>query len=208
MTAIIADPALKRRLIEERRATGADKYDEVWEGVYVMSPLANNQHQHLAGRLFNLLFACIEEEGLGTVYPGANVSDRNTDWRQNFRCPDVLVFLDGNTAEDRDSHWFGGPNFAIEIASPGDRSYEKLAFYASVNTDEVLIVDRHPWQLVLFRRQDDAMVEVGRSTADDPQELASAVVPLTWKLAAGEKGPQIEVVHRDGRQRWTVKSVS
>lgn len=208
MTAIIADPALQHRLIQERKATGADKYDEVWEGVYLMSPMPNNQHQDFVNDLDVILTLAVKWAGLGRVQPGANVSDRDADWEDNFRCPDILVFLNGNTAEDRESHWFGGPDFAIEIASQGDRSYEKLAFYASVNTSEVLIVDRHPWQLVLFRRQDEAMVEVGRSTTDDAKELKSNVVPLTWKLAAGEKGPQIEVVHHDGQQRWTVKSVS
>jgi Uma2 family endonuclease len=140
------------------------------------------------------------------VHSGANVSDRRRNWKKNFRCPDVLVFLNDNLAEDRGSHWFGGPDLAIEIVSPRDRSYEKLDFYAKVNTREVLIVDRDPWELVLFRQKKDAMVEVGRSTLKNAAELASEVVPLRFKLTAVKKKPRIEIAHTDGKQRWTVKS--
>ena len=40
MVALIQDPQLEQELIAKRRETGADRYDEVWEGVYVMSPTA------------------------------------------------------------------------------------------------------------------------------------------------------------------------
>ena len=36
MSAVIADPDLERSLIR-RRARGEDRYDEVWEGVYVVN---------------------------------------------------------------------------------------------------------------------------------------------------------------------------
>jgi len=45
----------------------------------------------------------------------------------------------------------GGPDFAVEILNPGDRTPEKLPFYASVNVRELLVVDRDPWSLELFR---------------------------------------------------------
>ena len=45
MTALINDPKLEEKLIAKRQAAGADKFDEVWDGVYVMSPLANDEHQ-------------------------------------------------------------------------------------------------------------------------------------------------------------------
>ena len=60
------------------------------------------------------------------IFPGCNVSDRPKRWKKNYRCPDVAVFLPGNPAEDRETHWFGGPDFAVEILSPYDRSREKL----------------------------------------------------------------------------------
>jgi len=34
---------LKRLIIRQRRESGADRFDEVWDGVYVLAPLADNQ---------------------------------------------------------------------------------------------------------------------------------------------------------------------
>ena len=45
------DPIELSRLIRERRESGGDRYDEVWDGVYVMSPIADNEHQKLATKL-------------------------------------------------------------------------------------------------------------------------------------------------------------
>lgn len=47
MTLVVNDLSLVERLKTERRQTGADRFDEVWEGVYMMAPLANNEHQEL-----------------------------------------------------------------------------------------------------------------------------------------------------------------
>ncbi|MCA9180341.1 MAG: hypothetical protein KDA51_02790 [Planctomycetales bacterium] len=44
MPAMILDPQLQQELTAQRVLTGADRYDEVWEGVTMMSPLANKQH--------------------------------------------------------------------------------------------------------------------------------------------------------------------
>jgi hypothetical protein len=44
MSALILDPGLVEQMIEQRRAWGADKHDEMWDGVYVMTPLPNNEH--------------------------------------------------------------------------------------------------------------------------------------------------------------------
>ncbi len=205
MAALITDPQLAERLIAERKATGADKYDEVWDGVYNMSPLANNEHQKLATKLASILTQVVEEAGLGQVFAGANVSDRESYWEQNYRCPDVLVFLSDNHAQDRDTHWFGGPDLAIEVASVGDRSYEKLEFYAKVNTHEVIIIDRHPWAITLFRLVDGAMHEIFRATTKDDIVVESEVVSLKFHLQPNEQGqPQIDVEDRESGRRWLI----
>ena len=48
MSILVIDPALSERLLAERRKSGGDRYDEVWDGVYIMSPLANDEHQEIA----------------------------------------------------------------------------------------------------------------------------------------------------------------
>ena len=47
MTMLIKDPRLEENLIEARKRTDADRWDEVWDGVYVVSPLPNIEHQEI-----------------------------------------------------------------------------------------------------------------------------------------------------------------
>lgn len=204
MVALIQDPLLEQELIAKRRETGADRHDEVWEGVYVMSPLANDEHQDIATGLSWVFYPVIQGANLGQVRCGSNVSDRKDDWTKNYRCPDVAVFLKESAAELCGAFWYGGPDFAVEIVSPHDRSREKLDFYGKVNTRELLIVDRDPWSLELFRLADKKLVSAGISTIENGVALASDVVPLSLKLIAGTPRPSIEIRHNDGQQQWTV----
>jgi len=204
MVATILDQELEERLIEERRAAGADRYDEVWNGVYVMSPMANNEHQEFVGDWTTVFKITIQWTGHGLVYPGVNVSDREDDWKSNYRCPDVVVYLNETQAVNHGAFWYGGPDFAVEIVSPGDRTREKLDFYANVGTRELLIVDREPWALELYRLTDGQLRLVGKSTLESSEALASDVVPLTFRLQPGTGRPTIDVRHTDGRQQWTI----
>lgn len=190
MVAVINDPMMEEMLIRERREKGLDKFDEVWEGVYMTSPIANNEHQWLMLKLAQIVSEAIAPDAL--VYPGVNVSDRE-DWTHNYRVPDVAVFLKSNPAEDRETFMLGGPDLAIEILSPGDRAFEKLDFYASVKTREVMIIGRYPWQIDLFRLDGRGLKHVGNITPGDSVVLETRVVGLNWKLLSGEKRPGIEI---------------
>ncbi|MDA1049342.1 MAG: Uma2 family endonuclease [Planctomycetota bacterium] len=204
MVALITDPNLEDRLIAQRRADGTDKYDEVWEGMYVMAPMANNEHQDLVDDLCTILTLAVKWPGLGRVNPGVNVSDRKTQWQENYRCPDVAVFLNETQAKDCGTHWFGGPDLAIEIISPFDRSTEKVPFYAKVGVRELIFIQRDPWAIVLHRLTNDRLIEVGRSTSADSRMLASQVVPLNWQLQLIDGQSAIQVFHHDGEQNWTI----
>lgn len=204
MVAVINDPGLQKRLIAHRRRTGADRYDEVWEGVYMMSPLANDEHQEIGTGIATVLTVTTQWTGLGKVRQGVNVSDRKRGWKQNYRCPDVVVYLNDTNAVRYRSHWVGGPDFGVEIVSPFDRTREKLDFYAKVGTRELLILDRQPWALELYRLWDGVLAEVGRSTVERADPLVSEVVPLSWRLIPGDERPQIEIMHADGRQHWVI----
>jgi Uma2 family endonuclease len=205
MVALITDPVMQEQLIAQRQAAGSDRYDEVWEGVYVMAPLANDEHQDLVKELTTILTFAVDWAGLGKVRPGVNVSDQKEDWQHNYRCPDIVVFLTDTRAKNYGTHWHGGPDLAIEVVSPNDRSFEKLPFYAAVGTREVMLVERHPWAITLYRLRGGELIEAGRSTADSPVELKSEVVPLSWRLTGKDDDPEIEICHRDGRQRWSVR---
>jgi Uma2 family endonuclease len=204
MDVLVTDIDLKRQLLHKRRERGADRYDEVWNGVYVMSPEANDEHQYLATELSYILRHVLGPQGPANVRNGVNVSDREIGWRKNYRVPDVAVRFRDGIAQIRKTHWFGGPDFLIEIASRGDRSRKKLGFYAAIGVREVMIVDRQPWAIELYRLGDGALGLVGKSTLDEPKLLASEVVPLSFRLAQTEQEPRIEVIHRDGEPRWIV----
>lgn len=204
MTALVTDPDLVQTLIAQRQASGADRYDEVWDGVYVMAPLANNEHQEIVTALGAVIWTALNCDISTRVFAGTNISDRPISWRENYRCPDVAVFLPDNRAEDRKTHWLGGPDFAVEVVSEHDRSREKFDFYAKVSTRELMLVDRHPWALELYRLDGTKLLLLGKSTPTDSKVLVSHVVPLNWQLVAGEKRPQIAVVHSDGKQKWLI----
>ena len=193
-----------RRIIHRRRRLGLDRKDEVWNGRYIIMPDPDNVHQEFVAELVFILTLVVKRAGLGNVYPGGNISDREEKWTSNYRVPDVTVFLNDNPAENRNTHWFGGPDLAIEIVSDNDKSRKKLNFYAGVGTRELLIVDRVPWQLELFRLTDGELVSVGKSSVTDGNVLASEVVPLSFRLVAGATRPQIEARHVDGVQSWTI----
>jgi Uma2 family endonuclease len=192
------------QLIAERRAAGLDRYDEVWDGVYMIMPLADDEHQEVATRIGTTVSVVIEWPGLGHVRVGINVSDRRQGWKKNYRCPDVAVFLKGTKAVNCRTHWLGGPDFTVEIVSPRDHSREKLGFYEKIGVGELLLIDRDPWKLELFRRASGALAIVGESTAESQSVLTTEVVPLSWRLIPGDKRPQIEITHPASSQRWIV----
>jgi Uma2 family endonuclease len=204
MPLLIDDPKLEKRLLRRRRLMGGDRYDEVWDGVYVMSPLANEEHQQLVTD-FSIVFGIvIKFAGLGEVRAGVNLSDREKGWKKNYRIPDVAVKLNGGLAKILKNHWAGGPDFVVEIASTRDRTREKLDFYSAIGTREVLVVDREPWGLELFARRGDQLVSVGVSHAGSPIALFSEVLPLTFRLVDGEPVPKIEITHPETGRSWMI----
>ena len=202
MDLLLTERSAIRRIIRRRRRLGLNHKDEVWNGRYIVMPDPDNVHQELVAELLFVFTLIVKRAGLGKAYPGTNITDCDDKWSHNYRVPDVTVFLNGNKAEDRHTHWFGGPDLAVEIVSDNDKSRKKLDFYASVGTRELLIVDREPWLIELFRLRDGELVSAGTSTVADGNLLTSEVAPLSFRLVAGAVRPQIEVVHTDGVQRW------
>lgn len=180
----VADPEVALTLRAERQAQGLDRWDEVWNGVYILMPLPNFEHQVLATRIASQLQPFVDELGLGTTAAGCNVTDvadPSEDWRKNYRCPDVVVYLRNTTAELRGSHWYGGPDIAVEIVSRGDRSRQKLAFYAGAGVKELFVLDREPWSLQLYRLTEGELQSVG-VTEPGGEPLTTESVPLRWTL--------------------------
>jgi Uma2 family endonuclease len=200
----VLDREQAKQLIRDRRRSGDDRFDEVWNGVYVMSPLADNEHQEISTSLSASFIQAVSGWKKARVFAGLNVSDRADKWKKNYRCPDVGVFLAGNLAEDKGTYWFGGPDFTVEVLSPGDRSRKKLDFYTKVGVRELLLVGRKPWSLELYRLINGVMTLVGKTTPDPAQTLTSEVLPISLRILPNDPRPTIEVTQTaDGRQ-WMI----
>lgn len=165
-----------------------------------MSPIANNNHQWIASKLTIILYQALGAIAEQSIFAGTNISDQPEDWTKNYRVPDVAVFLPGNPAEDRDTHWFGGPDFAVEIISKGDRSRKKFEFYAGAGVRELLLVDRFPWRLELYRNDGGELKPAGSLVPGDSGRILSQVLPVSFRLIEPIEKPKIEVTQTvDGR---------
>src|SRR4051794_5853887 len=121
---LILDNGVIDRLREERQRLGLDIHDEVWEGMYVMPSTPNADHQELVDDLGDILTEVVKRTGLGKKYPGMNISDQRTAWKQNYRIPDIVVVLKSGRAINCGTHFYLGPDFLVEVESPGDDTDE------------------------------------------------------------------------------------
>jgi Uma2 family endonuclease len=203
MSVLITDPDFAAEVRKVRADTDADRYTEVWDGVIVMPALPNTEHQNLVMRLGAAFAAVVDWDAGDSAQPGANVSDREGGWKENYRCPDVVVALAGGRAKDCGTHWCGGPDLVVEIESPGQDARDKLAFYAAVGCREVLLIDRDPWALKLCRLDGGTFTRVGRVENIADAELKSEVLGLTFTFAAGKTRPAITIAHPATGRTWT-----
>ncbi|MHB0960290.1 MAG: Uma2 family endonuclease [Pirellulaceae bacterium] len=204
MTTVIHDTLVAERLRAERAASGADRYDEVWENVYMMAPMPNHEHQVLVGRFTRVLDEIVTDAEAGDVVPGVNVSDRVHGWETNFRVPDVAVFLKTTSAVNHDQFWCGGPDFLVEIVSPHDQTRQKLGFYGAIRTRELLVVDRDPWRLELYRHDGDSLRLVATGLIGEDAWLESDVLGLRLRLRSDTGRPRIEVQHTASGKSWRI----
>lgn len=204
MTVIVNDKALEKSIRLDRQRSGTARFDEVWEGVYHVSPIANREHQWLITAMVGALLNVIDTSRGDRVYPGINVSDRKKGWKKNFRVPDIAVVLAENPCRWFDAVMVGGPDLVFEVVSRNDMAREKLAFYAKVRAREVVLIDRDPWSMELFRWTEGVLKPVGLATVEGSERLGSEVLPIIFRLAEGEERPTIKVFHAADGRAWNV----
>ena len=201
----ILDEAVLDRLIAERKRLGIDRHDEVWEGTYVIPSPPSNDQQQLLSDLGDVLREVVKKGGLGKSYPGVNVSDRRKKWEHNFRCPDHVVVLHNSKAIDCDTHFYLGPDFLVEVESPGDDTEEKVPFYGKIGVRELLIIHRDRRTLRLLRHDGTELVEVKASAFQGKQWLVSEVLPLAFRRVSSKGDARTEVRRTDGLAgQWIV----
>jgi len=130
-----------------RQRTGADRFDEMWEGVLHMTPSPSFQHQLQASRILSFFVEiwCSRTGGGAVMQLNVSTSDR---WDQDYRIPEVSVMKADRLPQDE--VMFVRPNVVFEVRSPGDEPYDKLAFYADVGVEAVVVVERDTKAVQVF----------------------------------------------------------
>jgi Uma2 family endonuclease len=134
MRTLVLDPetAGLERLLERRRRSGIDRFDEVWEGVLHLAPAPRKAHWMLDQQLAVLLDEPARAAGL---IPGSDFNLGESE--DDYRIPDAGL----HRPDEMGDVWHPTAALAVEIVSPGDETWEKLPFFAGHGVDEVLIVD-------------------------------------------------------------------
>lgn len=154
MRTLILDPAPAgiAALIEQRRALGQDRHDEVWEGVYHMTPAPSARH------------AFVDEELAVVLHPYARAAGLFGSGVFNLGEPDDYRVPDRGYHRQRlDAVWVRTAAIAVEITSPGDETYEKFAFYSTHGVDEILVADPAGCVVRMWRLAGDNYDETGAS---------------------------------------------
>jgi Uma2 family endonuclease len=149
MKAVIAH--VSERELAERRRTGLDRWDEMWEGVLHMAPAPNVEHQRIVRALVEWLGPLLRSTDRGALNLQINVFHERAT-QENYRIPDLTFVARGRESVIASDGIRGGaPDAVIEIRSPDDETYEKLAFFAALGVFEVIVVDRDTKQTSIFR---------------------------------------------------------
>jgi Uma2 family endonuclease len=124
-----------------RKRPGADRFDEMWEGVLHMVPAPTPAHQDLAGELQTYLKVHWARPRKAKVYHEVNLAPVG-GWPNSYRIPDLLLLTPERFGITREQHFEGAPDAVVEFHSPGDEAYEKLPFYAKLGVPEVWYIQR------------------------------------------------------------------
>lgn len=171
-------------LLEERRRRGADRWDELWEGVLHMVPPPSDRHQRVGTELLLALAPVAKEQGLVISYE-TGVFRNDTD----YRVPDLVL-----TAPDRrsDRGVEAAPAIVVEIRSRDDETYEKLPFYEVIGTEEMIVVDLEAQNVELYKHQGGQL----RVAVADPDGFVRSSV-LDLSIGFGQDG-QIRLRTHEG----------
>lgn len=176
MKAVLVE--VPEELLEERRRTGADVWDELWEGELHMVPPPSGLHQRFGGELLAVLLPLAKAHGLvGSYETGLYRPGTDTD----YRVPDH-VYARPELATERGVD--GPAEVVVELRSPDDETYDKLGFYANLGVSEVLVVHPLERRVELFVLRGGQMVLV---QPDAEEQVRSNGLGATFSCASGPR---------------------
>jgi len=146
-------PAEIAAFLARRRALGQDRFDEVWEGVDHLAPMAHPWHGYLDTVLAELLGPYARQAGL------IGTSAFNLGEPSDFRVPDR-----GYHRQLPASIYVATAAIVVEIVSPDDETWEKFPFYAGHGVDEIGTAAPAGRELRWFELGSEGYVETGSSS--------------------------------------------
>jgi len=156
-TVVLGEPPVEiEAFLAHRRATGQDRYDEVWEGEYHVAPMAHSWHGYLDNVLAELLGPVARAAGL------IGSSAFNLGQADDFRVPDR-----GYHRSMPSAVWVPTATIVVEVISPDDETWAKFDFYARHHVEEICTAEPRQRQLRWFVLKDTAYEETGASALLD-----------------------------------------
>ena len=166
-------------LLDERRARGTDRWDEMWEGELHMVPPPSVERQRVGSELFLVLGPLAKARDLVPLYDTTGLFRPGVD--DDWRCPDN-TYVDPVHLSERGVE--GGASLVVEILAPNDETYRKLGWYAEVGVGEVLVVEPETRRVELFANRDGRMVPVEPvviQAVGVRAETVDGALRLTWE---------------------------
>lgn len=99
---------------------------------------------------------------------------------------------------DCETHLMNGPDFLIEVQSPGDQTEEKIPFYSQIGVRELLVIERDSRRLQLYRHDGRELALVKPAAFRGGRWLVSNVVPLAFRQKRQRGGARTEIERTDG----------
>jgi len=162
-------PAELQSLIDRRHALGIDLFDEVWEGSYHVAPAPNAAHGYIDHVLAILLDPYAKAAGLVGTGPF------NLGHAGDYRVPDQ-----GYHRSRPQGTWVPTAAIVVEVVSPDDETYEKFAFYASREVDELIVADPSAQLLTIWWRTSEMGYHEAPASALLEVTAADLAAAISW----------------------------
>jgi Uma2 family endonuclease len=154
---------------------------EVMNGVLIMTPSPEADHQSAVLRLAHYLLETVEFTGLGRVL-SAPFEVRLT--HDKVVQPDVLVVLNANLYKLFHTYLADGPDLVIEVASPSTALYDRLSKYEAYEqaaVPEYWIVHPQAQSIEMLILEQDGYQSCG--TFKGKETLPSRIAPGIASIA-------------------------
>jgi hypothetical protein len=132
-------------VLAERRRLGADRRDEMWDGVHHLVPLPSGPQQGLSAEFLLAVGPVAKSRGLVPHFGTALF--RAAD---DYRVPDQLYCRPEHLSE----RGAEGAELVVELGPDTGAARRKLGFYAALSVHEVLVLRLDDRTATLFRAVD------------------------------------------------------